>query len=391
MLFCIGRRHIKRSWILLVCIGFSSLAVSVQRMALLESHEMFWLVVAAAFLLRQRYGAAGAAYGVALLVKANALFLVPALLAVLIAAGGPLLLRFCLAAFPVAAGGYAIDYALGPQHFLTRLHFELGDHFMATLGGGVLVHFGRFGIAPIPAALAIVKFVRTDPVLIPLAFCGLMILLRHRKVSNTADRFFALWLLGGLAFHLGQVYFPSRYLTTLAPAVAWLATRWFEAFMDRSRLLRLAVISVLAGFCILHIVHIAVGISQNVNADYWAAVRWTSRNVPGSARILVSPYIGTSLPQYSLDFYYLLFPFAGPARSVEEVVNQHRVTIIVDDPEWRAYSTPDMKEFLARRCGRLRDIGKYTIWQIQESESVRPAGAADQIEQSNGAIPASLR
>lgn len=233
-------------------------------------------------------------------------------------------------------------------------------------------------MAPVPAAQAVFKFVRTDPILIPLAFCGLIILLRYRRLFNVADRFFAIWFLGGLVFHLGQVYLPSRHLSTLAPAVAWLATRWFETLLGRSGLRRLAAGSLLAGFCALHIVHIAIGVSKNVNADYWATIRWTSRNVPDSARILVAPYIGASLPQYSLDFYYLLFPSTGPAGSIEEVVTGHRITTIIEDPEWSGYSTSDMKYFLAHRCDRLRNIGKYTIWQIHESAPERPAEAAGQ-------------
>src|SRR5262249_54766225 len=80
----VGRRYVSRPpWLPVLLFGVSSLVVLIQRIMLLEAHQMFWLLLAAALWLSPRRGSAvlaGAAYGIALLVKGNSLYLFPAFL-----------------------------------------------------------------------------------------------------------------------------------------------------------------------------------------------------------------------------------------------------------------------------------------------------------------------
>src|SRR6202043_1797119 len=72
----------QRPWLYLLLFGFGS-SVVIERFALLEADEIFWLTLAAVLWLSARRGsklAAGAAYGIALLVKTNAIFLLPVFL-----------------------------------------------------------------------------------------------------------------------------------------------------------------------------------------------------------------------------------------------------------------------------------------------------------------------
>lgn len=353
--------YIKRSWLVLACAGLSSIAVSVQRMALLESHQMFWLVVTATLLLRRKYSGGSIAFGVSLLVKANSLFLLPAIVATILADGWRPVCRFCLVAVTIAAGGYAIDYYCGPQRFLAAFHHELSIGQVR----GVVYHIGRFGLAPRLAAFAAAAFVRTDPILIPLALAEVLIIIKARRLNSLPNRLFVSWLAGGLLAHFGQTYMAPRYLSTLEPAIAWLAATCLNDFFERPRALRSCAIVLFTSFFLLHTVHLGIGIGKGVNDDYWATVDWVSTHLPDSARILVAPYLGVSLPLQAYDFYYLLFPFNSPPNHLEAIVRAYGITYIIEEAEWRGYSTADTREFIAQRCSLGMTIGRFRVWEVR--------------------------
>lgn len=362
LVYLLARRaYPERAWLVLVLFGFSSITLLTHRVALLESRQMFWLTLAAYLWLSAIRGSAwtaGIAYGVALLVKSNSLYLLPAFLLTPVrrSAGGV----FVGSGLLVAAGGYLTAWAIDPPSFVAAFRYELdGQHW---LDGHDLFHVGRFGLHPARLAETLGDLLATDPVLPLLALLGLMTVLRHRHEASRADVFFSAWLVGGLAFTLGQIYCPYRYLTTLAPAFAFLVARPLNTLLT-TRGARLVV----AGLIILALVgpvRVGWGVSRQTNADYWRAVVWIGTHVPRDEPVLASPTLGLSLQQRSLDYYRLINGYDGSVRPLAVVVGQHRIGWIVVDGEWREYQTPDMAAFLAARCVREASPGGFEVWRV---------------------------
>jgi 4-amino-4-deoxy-L-arabinose transferase-like glycosyltransferase len=364
----------RRPWPFFLIFGFSSLTVLIQRVGLLEADLMFWLVLAATLWLAPGLSlkaGAGAAFGIALLVKGNSIYLLPAFLLT----GGtdnvasaqrswkPLGL-FLLALGLVGGGGFLADCAIDPTAFEHAFRYEVdGQHF---LDDGVLVHVGRFGLHPRRAWAVCRELCMTDPLLLVLAALGLWQRLRRQCHSTRADRFFAAWLIVGSVFHLSQIYVEHRYLTTLAPALAYFAACCVNALLDATfpwaRIVAAGVFVLFAGY---HATRFAGGLARQPNAEYWRIVAWISENVPHEARTLGSPVIGLSLPQRNYDYYRLVFPYDGSRpRALPEIVERYGIAYVLVDAEWHAHAIPDAAAFLAQRCVQRASVGGVEVYQV---------------------------
>lgn len=379
VLFARARRDLAaRAWLVLLLFGLSGLAVLVHRMALLEAHQLFWLVVAGVCWLAVLEGghapwylaaAAGLAFGVALLVKSNSLFLLPAFFVPLLLCPGPHRLRraaaFLLPAVLLGGGVYLALWLAWPTPFLSAFRYELaGTRFD---DGGTLFHVGRFGLHPARLAASVRNFLFTDPVLVVLGLAGVVVSLRGRR---PADWFFAAWLLGGLAFHLGQIYVENRYLTTLAPALAYLGARALSDLLgERPSWWRAAIVAaVLVVFAAVSLARVGRGVVRQPNADYWQVVAWMRENARREDVVIAAPRYNLSMPQRGLDFFRLLVPYAGPPRRLDDAVAETRARWVIVDDEWRQYETAESWAFLQFNGERRTRIGSVEIVEITTPE-----------------------
>jgi hypothetical protein len=352
-----------RPWLMLLLFGFSSITILIHRIGLLEARQMFWLTLAAYLWLSEWRGsslAAGVAYGVALLVKTNSVYLLPAFL--LTPIGWSALGSFVPGFLLTSGGGYLTAWALDPAAFLAAFRYEIdGQHW---LDSGVLFHIGRFGLHPARLLETLRGLFVADPVMPLLALGGLGYVLRGWRTARRAEVFFAAWFLGGLAFTLGQIYCPYRYLTTLAPAFAFLATRPLHELATQRWGYRVAV-GVLILACLAGPARVSLGLVKQPNADYWQGVEWIATNVPRADNVLVTPVLGLSLPQRSYDYYRLINTYDGSVRPLAAVVARYQIEWIVVDAEWRSYETPDMAAFLAEHCTRQGSPGACEVWRVE--------------------------
>lgn len=258
-----------RTWLPVLFFGVSGLTVLLDRTLLLEAHQTFWLVLATALLFavgpsraslwslddppspahvegpvpRRALLFAGVAFGMALLVKSNSFYAVPAFaIAVFPAAAGlpagatarerlakigsrltPVALFFGAAAV-VAAAGYAAAFAHDPERFRAAFRYEVeATHFLLNLPDPLLFHVGRFGFRPIAATLCLLTLARSDPFLVLLGFVGAARVLRRPHVASRAERFFTVWALSGVVFAVVQINVTYRYFGSIAPALVFLA------------------------------------------------------------------------------------------------------------------------------------------------------------------------
>ncbi len=366
------RRFAARPWLVVLLFGLSSLAVLIQRMILLEAHQMFWLVLASGcWLSARRFGpvAAGLAFGMALLVKSNSIYLLPAFLLTLPA--GPSRWRaggfFLIGCLLLGGGGYLLEWRLWPGEFVDAFRYEVAGSRFAD--EGTLFHVGRFGLHPRRAGTVLTQLFVTDGLLVLGGLAGLVLVVRSWRQASRDDRFFALWLVLGSAFLLGQIYVEHRYLTTLAPALVYLAAVALDRLLDRPQLVaRVAAILLLVGFSGFHLARVGWGIARRPSAEYWEVVAWMrSEEAPPDARVLAFSVYDLSLPQRGYDFFRALVPYdGGPPRPVEEVVRRLDISFIIVDPAWRQYENADMADFIERRCVDRKTIGETTIYQVAE-------------------------
>lgn len=384
LIVLIARRCFPRRWWLFPFLfGLSSLVVNIHQMALLEAHQMFWLVLAATVWLNQgRFASigSGAALGMALLVKSNGIYILPAFLITSpcilkeasprsVASRGVHALIFLLTLGLVVGGGYLTAWAMNPEAFTAAFRFELdGKHFLT---GDELFHFGRFGLNPSRAIGTLKAFIFSDPLLVILALLGVIMILRNFKEASRADLFFSVWAVCGVAFILSQILVAHRYLTTVAPALAYLATRVLDRLLTRIETIRseqwsrYATLGLVLLFCGYHISRLAAGIVHRPNAGYWSAVSWVEENIPHETNVLAAPHLGLSLPQRSYDFYRTIFAYDGTTRLLEEVVVRYNIGAVIVDGEWREYQTSDMTKFLAEHCTKAISLPGKTGQEIE--------------------------
>jgi Dolichyl-phosphate-mannose-protein mannosyltransferase len=374
----IGQRcFARRGWWLPAFYGVSGLSVFIDRTILIESHQIFWLILAATLWLAARPAsgiASGAAFGLALLVKINSLYLVPAFCLSAPRREGESnsalhpLLSFLLAAALVAASGYLGAWALDPMGFVTAFRFEVhGAHLVSK---HVLFHYGRAGLNPHLLAITARETLFADPFVTFLGIAGMIWVLARFRSGALPDRFFACWAASGLLYHLVHIYPQYRYVTTTAPALAYLGIRLVIWGLDcvpagarpvcrTAKVLVGAVAATCVGY---QMIQVGVNVSRRANAPYWRLVKWVSKHVPREANMLAAPYIGVSLPNRSYDFGRLIYGYNGVPVPLERIIVEHEISRVVVDGQWKKYQNANMKHYLATQCAPEATIASFQVF-----------------------------
>jgi hypothetical protein len=257
----------------------------------------------------------------------------------------------------VAGGGYVAAWAVNPNAFATAFTYELdGRHF---LDDGVLFHVGRFGLHPARLLAAAQSFIRVDPIILALATAGLAMSLRFWRSLSPVERFAALWVVFGAAFHFSQIYVEVRYLGTMAPALALLASVPLERLWDSTAppagvaWRRWSVAIMVALLCVFASARVALRTWQKPNDAYWSVIHWVRDNVPRGTVVMAVPSIGLSLPQRSYDYFRLVRPYSGEQLSFGPIVGATDARVFVIDDEWRQFANEDIRRFIAQRTAIL--------------------------------------
>jgi len=396
LMWRLGQRIMpNRPWLLAVLFGMSSMVVLENRKMMIETQQILWLAATALLWLRPGLGAAAGAaacFGIALLTKSNSIFLMPALIwsaygrdpsagdpgddSPLRATARSRVVLLGLIAGTVASLGYLGTYAVFPEAFCAAFKFELdGQHFLSN---DVVFHVGRFGVSPPQVKMALFELVKGAPFWVALAPLGLVSAARQRWAVR-ADRLFGAWLIVGFLFFFSQIYIASRYLTTLAPAFAYLAARPLYDLLDagRSRWARPAVVTLLVLFLGYHTGRIAHGVHRSGDDDaYLEAIAWVSRTISRDDRVIAAPHIGISLPQRSYDPFRMTRAYGreDQPRSLEEVVRDQDIRALVVDDEARSYMTAQSEAFLRDNCSRVASFGEIEVYRVLSAAAGRPAG-----------------
>jgi len=363
----IGRREFReRPWLPILLYGASGLALFVDRSILLESHQILWLLLAATLWLGatpRSVRLAGAAFGVALLVKSNSLYLVPAYW--LSSPSGPAsdgkrsaFPSFLITALAVAACGYAVAYALDPAAFVTAFSYELDGAHLATRH--VLFRYGRAGLNPHLLGITAREVLFTDPFVTLLGIGGMITVFTRVGVARPADRLFACWAGLGLVSNLIQIYPQYRYVITTTPALAFLGARIVDRLAERGW--RAAAGVVVACFLAYQVGELHRFVSERPTRSYWQLVNWIRDNVPADANVLAAPYIGISLPNRSYDFAPFLYGYGITPRSLQSVIDENAISRVVADGQWNKYQKPEMKAFLAANCSVEGTVASFRVF-----------------------------
>ena len=322
------------------------------RLALQETPMAFWLVLAFALWVYGArrptlYALAGLSIAVAVVFKGLALLAAPAVLASPApntggARGNAARLRvfpgFSPAPPVLGAGGAILGLALYAAAWYWPHHAELSrmaafyrihqvqPHSWQSLGLNIRRAFvgGERGIFPYLLAML--------PVLCALAGWGLW----SWKHWSAADRYFALWLGGGLLFCLLSSYAPSRYYVLFLPALAGLAAHGL------SRQRRSVQAAAIAAFVL--------------TSAAWYDVAWSGRSYAGRdagrelSRTLPpgSIVIGDFAPSLCLDTPFAAAPVQPGLSNDDRPVERLKATHIVvvrgarDWQDWWRMRYPDI-------------------------------------------------
>lgn len=360
----------RRPWLGLLFFGMSTLTILIHRLALLESHQMFWLLLAAWAWCspgRCRPLAAGLAFAMALLVKSNSVYLLPAFVLVPPETRWRSLAIFGSSVFLLAGFGYGLAWRLDPQAFADAFRFEMQGHNFASYQPWF--HFSRFGLAPKRIVHVLGSFFLGEPFLSLLAVLGLALARRYWAGVGRAERLITCWLALGLTFHLAQINVEQRYLTTLAPALALLAARlidrWLGDYPPGELWRSWAVAGLIAIFLSFHMLRLGLGIHRDGNRDYWRLVEYCRVNVADETKVLAASYIVQSVPQHGYDFYRLMFRYDGQRVPVGDVVARLDIGVIVIDSEWREYATEEANDFVRSECEPVETIGEFQLYRAR--------------------------
>jgi hypothetical protein len=389
-----------RPWLLVLLFGMNSMVALENRKMMIETQQILWLTATAFLWLRPSLGAAAGAaacFGVALLTKSNSIFLLPGLIwsaygrepsPVDPVNGSPLhatarsrLALLGLIAGTVAILGYGGACAAFPAEFCAAFKFELDGQ--QWLSNDVVFRLGRFGVNPPQVKKALVTLVKGAPFWVSLAPLGLAWCVRDRWAAR-ADRLFGAWLIVGLLFFFSQIYIAPRYLTTLAPAFAYLAARPLYDLLDAgsgARWARPAVVTLLVLFVGYHTGRIACGVYRSRDDDsYLRAIAWVSRNFHVDDRVIASPYIGISLPQRTYDPFRMTHAYGreDQPRSFEEIVADLDIRAVLVDDEPRVYMTAQDEAYLRESCSQVACFGQIEVYRVPPAGAGRSAseGAA---------------
>ncbi len=178
LVFLLGRSLFDRytGFFAALVFGLSEWSVFTARTALVESTQIFFVVLAALLLVDRRWTLAGVAMALALLTKVNIVFLLPVFLFYILQVGSSWnrrlrdSLKFLAGSVIPAALVYGALYLWSPDRFVQAFAFELrGAQFDP---GNPLFHVGRFSFDPAKASRSLLELFREDPFFMILGVLG---------------------------------------------------------------------------------------------------------------------------------------------------------------------------------------------------------------------------
>ena len=364
----IGKRlSIKKPLLLVLFVAFNSQLVLSNRIALLESLQICLLTSAAWALFRKHAPIiSGILCGLTVLVKVNALYVLPAFfiffwLSELHRLKKPL--QFCCALGGTILIGFTLSAAIDPEAFVAAFRYELdGKHF---IDGSALFNFGRFGLHPQRLTRAIIEFVKGTPFLMGLAALALI-----KKDTWAIPRrlIFAVWLVLGFTFHSAQIFVVPRYYLTFFPALV------ICAYFGAECLHRNLLIFVLVIFTSYHSLRLTRGISRSsAPSSYEMLTEAISKNSRRGDLLLGSSYIALNAPIKSLGFYRLLFRYPDDSRitNLKGIIKQRGVSILVVDPDMKSYlSSSEIDEVIkdSSFIFKSKDFQAYRLTDLEDLE-----------------------
>lgn len=306
------------------------------RTALIEPLQLT-LVLLVVYLIthetRAAYLGAGLSFGLLLLAKINAGFLLLVLLSWLAweamrhrMSGREALYRASLitgASMLLAGLVYWRLYEWQPQRFVAAFRFELnGVHFESM--SHPIVRVARFAFDPVEASRSVIALCREAPFTFVLCLMGLAVWFEERAEGS---ELFVLWLVIGGGFTLLQMYQPLRYFVLISPPLFYFAGLSLAWMARRSRV----GVLVLGLALVFDVSYTGMNWVANPATVLPTVKAWVQRHVPQSARIVSAGYLATDLKNRTYAYYYILTDTAHMADSLRAYKINY---VIYDSSEW---------------------------------------------------------
>jgi hypothetical protein len=238
-------------------------------------------------------------------------------------------------------------YASHPEQFARAFRFELdGVHFEAL--SRPIVRFGRFGIDPIQEARTVIELFRDSPFVMVLAVLGVLVAAVER---TRGSRLFAIWLLVGLPFFLGQMLQPVRYFYLLLPAFAYfgaLTIVRLGASREAQRGANTLTIAAASLFVVFELAYAGASAAANHELALPTVTSWAARETKPQDAVMAAGYFCTDLKNRAYAHYRLA---ADTAQMFSSIRHYDIRYVIVDNVEWR----PDLRAAVASRFERVAE------------------------------------
>ncbi len=329
-----------------VLLGSDRFLVALSRKAMLESSQLFFVLLAAVLAVARFRGhcwLAGACVAGAALVKVNAFHMLPVLLVLVgmqTAPQAPWTVRAALvrgvsflAGAGLVFGGINLAlYLLWPDAYYAAYHFDIAVPWFHYTGTP-LVRWGRFGFDPAQFASTINELFRIYPFLLVFAVAGGVVALYARQ---SAGLFFGLWLLVSGGFYMAQLFNPPRYTCFFSPALAFLGAVGVTTLAQGGapRLQKRILYTVVSIFVAYSIGYTLVSASGHRETKIPQINAWVASNTEPGTRIMASAYHCIELPRPTYYYWTLALRDVGRLQRAMERLD---IDYAIKDSEWDDY------------------------------------------------------
>jgi hypothetical protein len=250
-----------------------------------------------------------------------------------------------------AAVVYWALYATHPTQFASAFRFELdGVHFEAI--SHPIIRIGRFGIDPLQEARTIIEIFRDSPFVMVLAVLGVIATAVER---TRGSRLFALWLIVGLPFFLGQMLQPVRYFYLVLPAFAYFAAAALvrlgaaaESTIGGGGLPNAMTSAAAAAFVLFELAYAGASAASNHERALPTVKAWAAQHTSPADPVMAAGYYCTDLPNRAYAHYRLARDTTQLFQSIARFGIRY---VIVDNLEWRQ----DLRDAVARKYERVAE------------------------------------
>lgn len=348
--------------------GTSYAIVLIDRRSLVEPMQMFMLLALVFFALgRSTVDRVGVVLSLAavLLTKANAIFIIPALVLTTFLDGrngrvreaGKTALLLTVGTL-LAAGVFLIFYLMDPALFLRGwapgMVADVYDASSPT---------GRLALAPVQFFERLHAIGGEEPFLLAFGFAAAI-----RQVLVRKYWVLSAWLLFGLAFFAVQEYWLENHLAVIYPPLV-LGTAWVLVELGRAAAAArgIAWSRAVLGLIIAYSFIRLLGAMATTRDPVAPAVAWLHENAAPTDTVLAAPHIlmqwpGPVVNMFELRPTMLPDPARLRARGVQWVV--------MDQREWANYiarvPTAEVRSVFDACCSRVFDVpGAATIYRVK--------------------------